>query len=81
MMVLHYRGTAIVVIGNSIIQGIHNPTDQILGELAEARGLRLEKIVVLRAKRVGTSIISSSVRRGKRNGTRLYESAVVLRRR
>jgi hypothetical protein len=79
--VLHYRGTAIVVIGNSIIQGIHIPTDQILGELAEARGLRLEKIVVLRAKRVGTSIISSSVRRGKRNGTRLYESAVVLRRR
>jgi len=79
--VLHYRGTAIVVIGNSIIQGIHIPTDQILGELAEARGLRLEKIVVLRAKRVGASITSSSVRRGKGNGTRLYESAVVLRRR
>ena len=77
--VLRYRGVAIVVIGNSIIQGIHIPTDQILGELAEAHGLRLEKIVVLRAKRVGASITSSSVRRGQRNGAKLYESAVVLR--
>lgn len=79
--VLRRRGAAIVVIGNSIIQGIHIPTDQILGELAETHGLKLEKIVVLRAKRVGASITSSSVRRGKSNGTRLYESAVVLRKR
>ena len=79
--VLRRRGAAIVVIGNSIIQGIQIATDQIFGELAESHGLRLEKIVVLRAKRVGTSITSSSVRRGKRNGTRLYESAVVLRKR
>ena len=70
-----------MVIGNSIIQGIQIATDQILGELAEAHGLRLEKIVVLRAKRVGASITSSSVRRGKRNGAGLYESAVVLRKR
>ena len=76
---LHRQGAAIVVIGNSIIQGIHIPTDRILGELAEAHGLRLEKIVELRAKRVGASITASSVRRGNRNGTRLYESAVVLR--
>lgn len=79
--VLRCRGAAIVVIGNSIIQGFHIPTDQILGELAEGHGLKLEKIVILRAKRVGTSITSSSVRRGKSNGTRLYESAVMLRKR
>ena len=74
-------GVGVLVIGNSIIQGIHIPTDQILGDLAQAHGLVLEKIVVLRTKRVGTSITGSSVRRGKKNGTTLYDAAVVVRKR
>jgi hypothetical protein len=79
--VLRPGGVGVVVIGNSIIQGIHIPTDQILADLAQAQGLALEKIALLRTKRVGASITSSSVRRGKKNGTKLYDAAVVLRKR
>lgn len=79
--VLRPSGVGVVVIGNSIIQGIHIPTDRILGDLAQTHGLALEKIVLLRTKRVGASITSSSVRRGKKNGTKLYDAAVVLRKR
>jgi hypothetical protein len=79
--VLRPSGVGVIVIGNSIIQGIHIPTDQILGDLAQARGLALENIVILRTKRVGTSITSSSVRRGEKNGAKLYDAAVVIRKR
>ncbi len=79
--VLRRGGVGVVVIGNSIIQGINIGTDQILGDLAEANGLRVERIVRLREKRVGTSITRSSVRRGQRNPAALYESAVILRKR
>lgn len=77
--VLRRGGAGVVVIGNSIIQGINIATDRILGELAQAHGLRMERIVQLRAKRVGASITCSSVRRGQRNPAALYESAVILR--
>ena len=77
--VLRRGGAGVVVIGNSIIQGINIATDRILGELAQAHDLRVERIVQLRAKRVGASITCSSVRRGQRNPAALYESAVILR--
>jgi hypothetical protein len=79
--VLRDGGVGVVVIGNSIIQGIPIATDQILGDLARNNGLTLERIIPLRMKRVGASITASSVRRGEKSAIALYENAVVLRQR
>ena len=76
---LRKGGTALVVIGNSILQGIPVSTDAFLGELAVERGLDLVEIHIPRNSRVGSSIINSSVRAGQANGHRLYESVVELR--
>ena len=76
---LRKGGTALVVIGNSILQGIPVSTDAFLGELAAERGLDLVDIHIPRNSRVGSSIINSSVRAGQANGHRLYESVVELR--
>ena len=73
-------GTALVVIGNSILQGVPIPTDQYLARIAESRGFEIAGIHVPRQARVGNSIINSSVRAGKANGRALYEAIVELRR-
>jgi len=75
---LRRRGVGVVVIGNSIIQGIEFKVDRLLADLAERQGFKVA-IDQIRAKRVGSSITGSSVRRGWRNGAALYESAVILR--
>lgn len=73
-------GAALIVIGNSIIQGMLVPTDRYLGEIAESVGLTLVDIHVPRATRVGNSIIQSDVRVGKAKDThRLYEAVVEIR--
>lgn len=72
-------GLGVIVIGNSIIQGIEFKVDEFLAEIAERQGLKAEEIRPIRNKRVGASITQSSVRRGKQNGATLYESAVILR--
>ena len=72
--------TALVVIGNSILQGVPIPTDRFLAAIAESRGFRMTEIHVPRETRVGNSIVESSVRAGKANGGTLYESVVELRR-
>lgn len=72
--------TALVVIGNSILQGIPVPTDRFLAEIAERAGMEAVGIYTPRDARVGNSIVNSSVRVGKANGSRLYESVVELRR-
>ena len=73
-------GTALVVIGNSILQGVHVPTDRFLARIAEAQGLQAAGIHVPRDTRVGNSIVDSAVRAGKTaKATRLYESVVELR--
>ena len=74
------QARAVVVVGNSILQGVEIPIDNILAGLASRHGLIVESIHVLRQKRVGASIVASSVRQGARTTARLYESAVVLRR-
>jgi DNA methylase len=79
--VMRRGGRAVIVIGNSIIQGIQIPTDEVLGDLANKCGLLYEKRIVLRTKRVGSSITTSSVRRGEKNRVGLYETAIVLRKR
>jgi SAM-dependent methyltransferase len=71
---------AVVVVGNSILQGIEIPVDNILSDLAARHGLVTENIHIVRRKRVGASIVSSSVRQGVKTTTQLYESAVIIRR-
>lgn len=76
-------GHAVVVIGNSIIQGVEFPVDRLLALMAERNELKVEEIRIVRQKRVGNSIIDSSVRNGQNSGhakkTQLYDAAVILR--
>ena len=72
---------ALVVVGNSILQGVQIPTDRFLAKIAERQGFETIKIHAPRDTRVGNSIIGSTVRAAKAaNGARLYESVVELRR-
>jgi len=74
------RGTALVVIGNSILQGVPMPTDQFFGKIAASIGLELVGIHVPRPTRVGNSIIRSDVRIAKAEDRhQLYEAVVELR--
>lgn len=78
--VLKPGGSAVVVIGNSILQGIMIPTDQYLAEIAEIAGLELVRIDIPRSSRVGSSIIQSNVRAVKaKSEHQLYEAVVILR--
>jgi SAM-dependent methyltransferase len=79
--ILKRRGVGVVVLGNSIIQGIAMPTERVLGEIAVMHGLQLEGVHCLRAKRVGASITRSSVRQGERSTATLAEFAVIIRKR
>ena len=72
--------TALVVVGNSILQDVHIATDRFLARIAERCGLEAVAVHRPRDARVGNSIIDSSVRAGTANGGRLYESIVELRR-
>lgn len=76
---LRRRGVAVVVIGNSIIQGHEIKTDLLLADIARQHGFDLEGVQQIRTKRVGASITTSAVRQGERNQATLYESAVILR--
>lgn len=80
--VLKPGGTALIVIGNSILQGVQIPTDRYLGEIAESVGLELIRIEIPRATRIGNSIIQSEVRVAKaKDSHQLYEAVVELRKR
>ena len=70
---------AVVVVGNSIIQGVEIKVDEFLGRIGEIHGLAFEANHMLRTKRVGNSIIRSSVRQTAEKTASLYEVAVVLR--
>lgn len=78
--VLRPGGTALIVIGSSILQGVFMPTDQYLAQIGELAGLELERIDILRSARVGNSIIQSEVRAAKaKSSHQLYEALVILR--
>ncbi len=72
---LRSGGTALVVIGNSILQGVPIPTDRFLATIAERCGLETVDIHRPRHKRVGNSIVDSRVP----GSGRLYESVVELK--
>lgn len=77
---LRRGGTAVIVLGNSVIQGMEVKTDQYFGEIAERCGLTFLDTHLLRNKRTGSSIIRSSVRVDRATTkTVLYESAIILR--
>ncbi len=77
--VLKPGGKALVVIGNSILQGILIPTDYYFGKIAELIGLKLVDIHIPRETRVGNSIIQSAVRVTKAKAShQLYEAVVEL---
>ena len=78
--ILKPGGSAFVVIGNSILQGVMIPTDRYLGQIAECAGLQFADVRTLKGTRVGNSIIQSSVRASKAKASHhLYESVVELR--
>ncbi|MBN2266807.1 MAG: hypothetical protein JW725_00505 [Candidatus Babeliaceae bacterium] len=73
-------GIALVVIGNSILQGMMIQTDQYFGQIAESIGLELLDIEIPRKERVGNSIIQSDVRVEKaKKADKLYEAIVKLK--
>jgi len=74
-------GTAVIVIGNSIIQGHEIKLEQTLTDMALRLGYELVGVETLRTKRVGASITKSAVRRGGKSQATLYESAVIIRKR
>ena len=76
---LRTGATALVVIGNSIVQGVHVPTDRFLAKIALQHDLEVVGIHTPRPTRVGNSITNSSVRRGTAGRTKLYESVVEIR--
>jgi SAM-dependent methyltransferase len=76
--VLKPEAYAVIVVGNSILQGVEIPIDNIFASISERHGFKTANIHVLRQKRVGASIVGSSVRQGEKTKARLYESAVVL---
>lgn len=71
-------GHVVVVIGNSIIQGTEIKVEEFLAAIGELNGLVRRDIHMLRTKRVGNSIIRSSVRNAAEKSASLYEVAVVL---
>ena len=73
--VLKSGGTALVVIGNSILQGITIPTDQYFGQIAKSISLELVDIHIPRATHAGNSIIQSAVQVAKtKDSHQLYEA-------
>lgn len=71
-------GEAVTVIGNSILQGVPIGVPEILRDLAFQCGFAQAELRTVRVKRVGTSIVSSKVRRGLTRRV-LSESALHLR--
>ncbi len=78
--ILRSNAVAVIVLGNSIIQGVEVKTDLFFGKISELCGFTFEDNFLIRQKRTGNSIIQSSVRVDKAaHRVALYESAIVLR--
>jgi DNA modification methylase len=73
------RGSAVVVIGNNILQGIEFKTDEYFAQIAQRCGFELVQLHRVRKKRTGSSIVNSSVRSGSPSlPVELYETAIEL---
>ena len=73
-------GRLMVVIGNSILQGIEFRTDRLFADIAAMEGFDVVRIHEVRSKRTGNSVVNSAVRVGTvARPMRLYETAVELK--
>ncbi|MFO8056366.1 MAG: helix-turn-helix domain-containing protein [bacterium] len=73
------KGTAVIVVGNNILQGIEIKSDEIMADISKSYGFETARFHRVRTKRTGTSIINSSVRAGvSKKKTELYETALEL---
>ena len=77
--VLKPGGTAVVVVGNSIVQGREIKVEERLCEIAELRSLSVVSVTKLR-ERVGSSIINSGARQRSKTKSALYDAAVAIHR-
>ena len=77
--ILKPGGSAVVVVGNSIVQGREIKVEEYLAEIAEAKGLAALSIVRLR-ERVGTSIVNTGTRMQSGHKPVLYDAAVAISR-
>jgi DNA modification methylase len=75
--VLQPGGTAIIVVGNNVLQGIEFKVDELLAEIARSLGLRGRSEIV-RMKRVGSSIIGSGARERVNRPIELYEAVAII---
>ena len=72
-------GIAVVVVGNSVVQGREIKVEERLGDIAELHGLSVLNVTKLR-DRVGSSIINSGARIASKKKSGLYDAAVAIRR-
>jgi hypothetical protein len=77
--VLRPGGVAVVVVGNSLLQGVELKVERHLGQIGEMHGLVTEDIHIVREKRVGSSIVNTGARSDAGAKVRLYDAATVLR--
>jgi hypothetical protein len=76
---LRRGGTAVVVLGNSIVQGREIKVEEYLCDIAALNRLTVLEVTKLR-DRVGSSIVNSGSRLRSQTKAPLYDAAVVLRR-
>lgn len=76
--VLRHSGKAVIVVGNSLIQGVEVKVDRLFSALADMNGLRTLGIYTVRGQRVGSSIVNTGLRENARKKVPLYDAAVVL---
>lgn len=76
-LMLKPGGTAVVVVGNSVVQGREIKVEEYLAEIAELRGLSALSIDRLR-DRVGSSIVNTGARQRSKRKSPLYDAAVAL---
>ena len=77
--ILKPGGTAVVVVGNSIVQGREIKVEERLCDIAELHGLSVVNVTKLR-ERVGSSIINSGARQRSKSKSALYDAAVAIHR-
>lgn len=70
-------GTAVIVVGNNVLQGIEFKVDEELARIARMLGLEGHSEIV-RGQRVGTSIMGTGSREKVARPIELYEAAVII---
>lgn len=73
-------GHAVIVVGNSLLQGVELKVERHLAAIGARHGLECPDIHIVREKRVGSSIVNTGARESAGKPVRLYDAATVLRR-